>query len=308
MIEPVFLYPKFLAFLILVPLFVFVYFFSLVYNKKKAIVFSNFEAMERFYDIEFFSKNFFALYVNLAVLVLMILALAGTGVSFVADTSVFSYVIAVDSSSSMSSDDIFPDRLEAARRGAKKFVELLPVGVEVGVLEFSGDASVLQELDSNKFKVNIALDSIKYGEVQGTNIYNALIGADKLFGDRQLKSVILISDGQLNVGDVSRVIKYIGRNKLTVNTVAVGSEEGGVTGFNTISKVDEDILKALAFNSGGEFFRVKDVQDFDLLFDSLMNTVEREVTVDLSFYFLIAAILVLTLLWVMHNFRFKVVP
>ena len=65
--ELVFLYPKFLAFLLLIPLFVFVYFFSLIYNKKKAIVFSNFEAMERFYDIEFFSKNFLALYLNLIV-------------------------------------------------------------------------------------------------------------------------------------------------------------------------------------------------------------------------------------------------
>lgn len=306
--ELVFLYPKFLIFLLLVPLFVFVYFFSLMYEKKKAVVFSNFSAMERFYDVEFFSKNFLALYLNLIVLVLLVLALAGTGVSFVADTSVFSYVIAIDSSSSMSSDDVFPNRLESAKSGAKKFVNLLPVGVEVGVLEFAGDVSVLHVLDSNKFKVNLAIDSVQYGEIQGTNIYNAILGADRLFGDRQLKAVILISDGQLNVGDVSRVVKYINRNRLTVNTVAVGSETGGVTGFNTISKVDEDILKALAFNSGGEFFRVRDVTDFDLLFDSLMNTMEKEVTIDLSFYFLIIGILMLTFLWVMHNFRFKVIP
>ncbi len=306
--ELVFLYPKFLVFLLLVPVFVFVYFFSLIYNKKKTMVFSNFEAMERFYDVEFFSKNFLALYLNLAVLILLVLALAGTGISFVADTSVFSYVIAIDSSSSMSSDDLFPNRLEAARGGAKKFVELLPIGVDVGVLEFSGDATVLQVLNSNKFKTKLALDAINYGEVQGTNIYNALIAADNLFGDRRMKAVILISDGQLNVGDVSRVIKYINRNRLTVHTVAVGSETGGVTGFNMISQVDEDVLKSLAFNSGGEFFRAKDVRDFDLLFDSLMNEVEKDVTVDLSFYFLMGSILMLTLLWTLHNFRFRVVP
>jgi Ca-activated chloride channel family protein len=306
--ELVFLYPKFLVFLLLVPVFVFVYFLSLIYNKKKTMVFSNFEAMERFYDVEFFSKNFLALYLNLIVLICLILALAGPGISFVASTSVFSYVIAVDSSSSMSSDDLFPNRLEAARGGAKKFVELLPIGVDVGVLEFSGDANVLQVLSSNKFKTKLALDAISYGEVQGTNIYNALIAADNLFDDRRMKAVILISDGQLNVGDVSRVIKYINRNRLTVHAVAVGSEDGGVTGFDTISKVDEDVLKSLAFNSGGEFFRAKDVRDFDLLFDSLMNEAEKDVTVDLSFYFLIGSILMLTLLWTLHNFRFRVVP
>jgi Ca-activated chloride channel family protein len=306
--ELVFLYPKFLLFLFLVPVFVFIYFFALVYNRKKTMVFSNFEAMERFYDIEFFSKNFFALYANLIVLILIVLALAGTGISFEANTSVFSYVIAIDSSTSMSSDDVYPTRLDAAVDGAKRFVDMLPIGVDVGVLEFAGEARVLQDLDSNKFKTNLALDEVTYGDVQGTNIYNALMASDKIFGDEQMKAVILISDGQLNVGDVNRILNYINRHRLTVNTVAVGTEEGGTTGFETISEVDEDVLRAIAFNSGGEFFRVTDVSDFNLMFDSLMNEAEKEVTVDLSFYFLIAAILMLTALWTLHNLRFKVVP
>ena len=76
--EFLFLYPRFLLLLVLVPFFVFIYFFSLVYNKKKAVLFGNFAAMERFFDIEFFSKNFMALYFNVGVLILLILALAGT--------------------------------------------------------------------------------------------------------------------------------------------------------------------------------------------------------------------------------------
>jgi Ca-activated chloride channel homolog len=306
--ELVFLYPKFLSLLLLIPFFIFVYFLGLIYSKKKAMVFSNFEAMERFYDIELFSKNFFALYINLLVVILLIFTLAGTGVQFVADTSDFSYVIVVDTSTSMSSDDFNPTRLEAAKDSAKKFVNLLPVGVEIGVIEFSGDARILHTLDSNKFKIKMAIDAIDYGEVQGTNIYNALLAADKLFEDRQIKAAILISDGQLNVGDVPRIINYINRNKLVVNTIAVGTDEGGVTGFNVISEVDEDVLKSLAFNSGGEFFRVKDVKDFDLLFDTLMTETKKEVTVDLSFYLLLGTIAMFTLLWVLHNFRFKVFP
>jgi len=306
--EVVFLYPKFLNLLFLVPFFIFVYFIGLIYSKKKAMMFSNFEAMERFYDIELFSKNFFALYVNLLILILLVLTLSGVGVQFVAETSDFSYVIVVDTSTSMSSNDFYPDRLEAAKNGAKKFVNLLPVGVEIGVVEFSGDARVLHNLDSNKIKINMAIDAIDYGEVQGTNIYNALLAGDKLFDDRQVKAAILISDGQLNVGNTPRILNYINRNRLVVNTIAVGSDEGGVTGFDTISEVDEDVLKSLAFNSGGEFFRIKDVEDFDLLFDTLLTKVSKEVTVDLSFYFLSGTILMFTLLWVLHNFRFKVFP
>jgi len=135
-----------------------------------------------------------------------------------------------------------------------------------------------------------------------------LIASNKLFDLRQMKSVILISDGQLNVGDAPQIIRYINRNNLIVNTIAVGTEEGGVTEFDTVSKVDEDFLKSLAFNSGGKFFRVKDVGDLDSTFNSLVRETNKEVTIDLSFYLLLLAILLFTILWILYNLRFKVVP
>jgi Ca-activated chloride channel homolog len=303
-----FLYPRFLGLLLLVPFFVFVYFFSIMYNKKKAMIFANFEAMERFHDIEFFSKNFMALYVNLIVLIFLVFALAGTAVSFDVDTSAFSYVIAIDTSSSMATNDVGSSRLVAAVDEAKDFIDLLPVGVEIGVVSFSGDAIVLQSLDTSKLKSKMALDSIDYGTISGTNIYNALLTSNKIFGLRQMKSVILISDGQLNVGDAPQIIRYVNRNNLIVNTIAIGTESGGLTEFNTVSKVDEDFLKSLSFNSGGEFFRAKDIRDLDATFNSLIRDTNKEVTIDLSFYLMLAAILVFTILWILYNLRFKVVP
>ena len=303
-----FLYPKFLSLLLLVPFFVFVYFFSIIYNKKKAVLFANFEAMERFHDIEFFSKNFLALYVNLAVLVLLIFSLSGTAVSFNIDTSAFSYVIAIDTSSSMSTTDVSPSRLSAAIQEAKDFIDLLPIGVEVGIVAFSGDAVVIQTLDTSKMKVKMALDSIDYGMIQGTNIYNALLTSNKLFDLRQAKSVILISDGQLNIGDAPSIIRYINRNNLIVNTIAVGTKEGGMSETNTISKIDKDFLKSLAFNSGGKFFMAEDIGDLDEGFNSLIRETNKSVIIDISFYLLIIAILIFTILWVLYNLRFKVVP
>jgi Ca-activated chloride channel family protein len=303
-----FLYPKFLTLLLLVPFFVFVYFFSIVYNKKKAVLFANFEAMERFYDVEFFSKNFFALYINLAVLILLIFSAAGTAITFNVDTSAYSYVIAIDNSGSMAADDIAPTRFAAAKTEAINFIEKLPVGVEVGVIGFSGDALVMQTLDNSKLKSKMAIESLEFGKIQGTNIYNALIASNKLFEERQMKSVILISDGQLNIGDAPQITRYANRNNLVVNTIAVGTEEGGKTDFDTVSKVDEDFLKALAFNTGGQFFRVKDVTTLGESFDELIKRTNKAVTVDISFYLLLAAIVVFTLMWVLHSLRFKVVP
>ena len=303
-----FLYPKFLTLLLLVPFFVFIYFFSVIYNRKNAVVFSNFSAMERFYDLEFFSKNFMALYFNILILVVFIFALAGTAVSFNVDTSAFSYIIAIDTSGSMATTDVAPNRLEAAKETAKKFVDLLPVGVEVGVIGFSGDSVVFQPLDTSKLKAKFAIDEIDYGVIQGTNIYNALISANKLFEGRQIKSVILISDGQLNIGDAPQITRYVNRNNIIVNTIAVGTTEGGLTNSNTISKVDEDFLQALAFNSGGRFFRAENFDELSNSFDTLVSETNKEVTIDLTIYLLLTGIVLFTLLWVLHNLRFKILP
>jgi Ca-activated chloride channel family protein len=221
-----FLYPKFLILLLLIPFFIFIYFFSIVYNKKKAVLFANFEAMERFYDLEFFSKNFLFLYLNLAVLILLVLSLAGTSVSFIAETSTFSHSLLIDNSWSMETDDVLPSRMEAAKSSAGRFVDSLPIGAEISVIAFSGDAVVMQEPTNSKILSKMAINNIDYGQVQGTNIFNALVVANKLLGDRRLKSLVLISDGQLNIGDAPQILRYATRESLTINTIAIGTREG----------------------------------------------------------------------------------
>ena len=304
-----FLYPKLLFLLLLVPLFILIYFLSFAYNKKKTMIFANFSAMRRFYDMEFFSKNFISLYIFLAILVLLIFSVSGIGLTMSANSDAFSYVIAIDNSRSMSATDVSPDRLSAAKTEAKNFVDLLPVGVEVGVIGFSGEAVVLQELDNSKIKIKMAIDSIDYGSVAGTSVYNGLLSANKLFGSRQMKSVIVISDGQDNVANTPEIIRFINQNNLVVNTIAVGTEDGGnIAGVEVVSKLNEDFLKALAFNSGGKYFLATSAETMRSSFESIFYNVTKNVTIDLSMYCLFAAILLLTLLWVLNNFRFKVIP
>jgi Ca-activated chloride channel family protein len=208
----------------------------------------------------------------------------------------------------MATQDVLLNRLEAAKDQAMKFVDLLPVGVDIGVISFSGDAIVLLEPDNNKQKVKMAINSIEFGEVQGTNVYNALISANKILGLTRKKSVLIISDGQLNVADAPQIIKYIKRNNLIVNTVAIGTKEGGVSPFNTISKVDVDFLKALSYNSQGEFFSVEDGEELEESVKDLVNETYKRIEIDLTFYLLILAILIFTVLWVLYNLRLKVVP
>ena len=303
-----FLYPKFLLLLLLVPLFIFIYFFSFIYTKKKAVVFGNFEALERISDVEFFSKNFIALYTNIAILCLLVFSLAGTSIDFNANTSDYSYIIAIDNSGSMRTSDIPPTRLDAAKIAGKEFIDLLPVGTEAGVLAFSGDAVVMQELDTSKLKNKLAVDSIDFGNVQGTNVYNVLLTANKLFDARRMKSVVIISDGQLNVGDAPQIVRYANRNSIIINTIAIGTREGGLTEFNTISKVDEDFLKALAFESGGKFFRAQDLPELRDSFEEIALNIDKNVSIDISFYLLLITLILFTFNWIISNFRFKSLP
>jgi Ca-activated chloride channel homolog len=307
--EIVFIYPKFLLLLFLIPLFILIYFFSFSYNRKKAMVFSNFSAMKRFYEIEFFSRNFVALYLMLITLMLIILSLAGIGVTMHAKTSSFSYIIAIDASQSMTANDVSPNRFMVAKSEAKNFIDLFPPGVEIGIIGFSGDATIYQELDSAKIKSKLALDAIQIGEISGTNIYNALLTANDMFGSRQMKSVILISDGQLNIREAPQVIRLVNRNNLIVNTIAIGTEEGGVMEeFNVVSKVDEDLLKSLAFNSGGQFFNARDHDTMRDSLEKIFLETNRDVTIYLQIYLLIAAACVLTIFWILYNLRFKTLP
>ncbi len=303
-----FLYPEFLFFLFLIPLYILIYFLSFFYNKKKAVLFSNFSAMERIFGVEMLSRNFFMLYLNIAIVFLLVLAISGMSISFNAETSSFAHVIAVDNSGSMKAVDIAPNRLDAAKDSAKRFVEMLPIGVKIGVISFAGDAKIIQELDNSKIKTKIAIDSIDFGDVAGTNIYNAVLTANKILQDEEMKSVVLISDGQLNVGEYERIISYARRNNIVINTIAEGTAEGGLTESNTISKVDEDMLKALAFNTDGKFFRAENLDKLDESFNELLRITNKEIVINLSFYLMIAALVLLSLSWVLYNLKLKTLP
>jgi len=305
-----FLYPQFLWFFVLIPFFILVYLFSLSINKKRGMVFGNFKALERFYGVEFFSKNFFYLYFNLFLLIILVLGLSGMMVEFETDTSLSSFVIAIDSSSSMLTKDASPTRFEFAKSIAGKFIANLPIGVDVGVIGFSGAGVVYQDMTTNKMLSKMGVDNIEIGRVEGTNIYDALLSADKMFdflSDGKRRTVLLFSDGQLNVGDAPLIIDFANRNNIIIYTIAIGTEAGGDSVFNMISKADIDFLKSLSFNTGGQFYKANN-EDFSELLNMFGINGRYNVKIDCSMYLIILAIFLFFINWVLYNFRFRIYP
>jgi len=298
----------FLYWLLLLPLFVLIYFLSLFYNKRKSINFPNFEALQRIGLTDIHSKNVFYLMVFILILSCFILSLSGMWVSFDANTSEYSYVIAIDSSGSMRANDLLPNRLTASKNAIKDLVVSLPLGTKVGLITFSGDVKILSPVISKEELSLSLIDGIDFSEISGTNIKDAVEVSNELIKITKLKSLILVSDGQINLGNFSEIIVYAQKNDLVINTFAIGTVEGGDTGQGFISKTDIDALKSLAFNTGGRYFSVTSNQDLNPSFKELISNTNATVKINISNYLLMAGLILLAIYWILYNFRFRNFP
>lgn len=296
-----FLYPSYLYLLLIVPILILIYFVGSGTSKKRAINFSNFEALQRISGIEFFSKSLFVLFVDILLVIALVFALAQMQVSYPARTDSFAHVILIDSSGSMNVGDVGSSRLDLAKKIASSFVSEMPDGVEFGVVSFAGDVKVLKELDSSVISTKSAISSVQKSEIEGTNLLNAIITSDSLFRD-QKKSILLISDGQFSFSNLSDVLGYLEENDIVVNSVIVGTLDGGRDNFGVLHKINLDLMKALSFNTKGISFEAN-TQDFEASFESSFVGVDREISLDLTPYLLLLVLILFILSWLLVNFR-----
>ncbi len=284
-----FTHPLYLSFLFVIPVLIFFHFYGLKNIKGKALKFANFEAIARVKGIDLYSKNIMLLIFNILFVILLVFALSGLALHKEVDASSFSFVIAIDNSESMSAEDIAPDRMSAAKETAINFVNSLPEESYVAVLSFSGESSVEQGLTKNKQEIKYAIDRIEASSVGGTDIFEAISNSVKLLENEKNKAVVLLSDGQINVGNVNDAVENAKFNNVLVNTIGIGTLAGGNVSYG-LSKLDEDSLKSLAYNTNGKYFNVKDKNEMRNSFSQIISVTRRLSSIDLSFYLIIAAI------------------
>lgn len=299
--------PEFLLFLLAVPLIILIHFYALKSSKKKAMKFANFESIGRVKGVDIFSKNIVILILSLLIVILIVLAVSGMTLHYRAESSSFSFVLAIDSSSSMETDDFSPNRLEAAKSTAIDFIETSPIATRVGVISFSGDTYIEQEITDEKPKIKNSIENIQTKEVSGTDIYEAIVTSTNLLRKEDTRSIILLSDGQVTVGDIETAIEYANRNDVIVHTIAIGTEEGGEASYG-LSKLDKETLKSIAYHTEGEFFQVEDKQEFSSSLEEVTKNTEKEISSDLSSYLLIGAIVLFLVKYYLMNTRYRTLP
>jgi Ca-activated chloride channel homolog len=284
-----FVHQYYLVFLFVIPVLIFFHFFGLKNIRGKSLKFANFEAIARIKGIDLYSKNIMVLLFNILIIALIIFSLSGMTLYKELPASSFSFVIAIDNSDSMSAKDFVPDRLSAAKETAATFVDSLPADSYVGIISFSGDTTLTGEITKNKLDLKSSINDIQLSSVGGTDIIDAITNSINMLKNEERKSVILISDGQINVGTIGDAIKAASENKVVVHTLGIGTLEGGETSFG-LSKLDEDSLKSLAYNTGGKYFKIENNQELKSSFDQIIEVTQRTGKIDLTAYLLILVV------------------
>lgn len=285
-----FTHPGNLWFLFAIPILIFLHFFSLKSIKKSSLKFANFEAISRIKGIDIYSKNIFVLILDILFVSLLIMAVSGLTIHKEVDASSFSFVIAIDNSESMSAVDLPPDRISAAKETAIDFVSNLPFETYVGVLSFSGSSKIEKELIKDKQELKAVIEEIELSSEGGTDIYDAVLNSEAILRDRDNKAIILLSDGQINIGNIKEAVDYGIDNQIIIHTIGVGTVEGGSASFG-MSKLDEESLKSLAYSTGGSYFRAEDKTALKNSFDSIVGKTRKLGSINLSLYLIMTGII-----------------
>ena len=199
-----------------------------------------------------------------------------------------SIYILMDTSRSMLTKDIYPNRIERAKTIAKNIILNLK-GDKVGIIPFSDSAYIQMPLtDDYKIAenfINVIDTNLLSGG--GTNIFEGLSIANKSFEETETenKIVLVISDG----GDTDdKTLDFIKKNNLKVYSVGVGTNKGSVIPDNkksgfikdekgniVVSSLNSKFLKEMSKISNGKYFEVNNLLDNTKEFIFDMETLDK---------------------------------
>jgi Ca-activated chloride channel family protein len=177
-------------------------------------------------------------------------------------------ILAIDTSLSMSAQDVKPTRLQAARNAARTFLERIPSKYRVAIVGFAGRAYVALPPTEDRTLARAALRTLHPAE--GTSLGDAVALATKLArrqrasdGTVPPSAILVISDGSQQSGRTSAAAAAVRARSahIPVYSVLIGTQDGVITvtlagGFQAQMRVppSPETLRMLAQVTGGHFF------------------------------------------------------
>jgi Ca-activated chloride channel homolog len=177
-------------------------------------------------------------------------------------------VMAMDISGSMMAMDFRPNRLEASKNVAMEFIDGRP-NDRIGLVIFSGEAFTQCPLTTDHTVLKNLFTDIKSGMIEdGTALGDGLATAvNRLRESKAIsKVIILLTDGVNNMGSIdplsaAEIAKLYG---IRIYTIGVGTTGVapiavptmfGTQIMNMEVKIDEALLRQMAKNTDGQYFR-----------------------------------------------------
>jgi Ca-activated chloride channel homolog len=227
----------------------------------------------------------------------LVLALARPQATVAVPVEQASVMLVTDTSRSMEATDVAPDRLDAARSAAERFLDKAPDELRVGAVAFSDSARVLQPPTVDHDQVRAALAGLVAdgGTATGDGLDAALTALEDTNGRRRPPSaVVLLSDGKQTAGrDAVAVAQEARRAHVPVYTVALGTPDGIVEG-NLPVPPDPEALRQIAQASGGQAFEASDGDQLESVYERLGSQLgTRKETREITAGFAAAGLLLL---------------
>ena len=194
-------------------------------------------------------------------------------------------VLCIDVSGSMLSRDFQPNRLEVAKEVAAEFIRNRPVD-QIGLVVFSGESFTLSPLTTDKNTLLSQINSLRSGMLQdGTLIGEGLATAVARLKESKAKSkvVILLTDGKEQptedrIIDPFTALDLARAENIKVYTIGMALEgyaaveeknQTGVIKTGNTSLLDEDLLRRISTETGGEYFRARDKQGLEKIYNDI---------------------------------------
>lgn len=237
-------------------------------------------------------------------------------------------MLAIDVSTSMLAEDLKPNRLEAAKEVAAKFINGRP-NDNIGITLFAGESFTQCPLTVDHAVLLNLIKDIKCGLIEdGTAVGMGIANAVTRLKESKAKSkvIILLTDGTNNKGDISpltaaEIAKSFG---IRVYTIGVGTNGmapypypvgGSIQYVNMPVEIDEKTLTQIAGITDGDYFRatsnskLKEVYDeIDKLEKTKLNIKEYSKREEEYQWFALAAFLCILLEIILRNSILKKIP
>ena len=237
-------------------------------------------------------------------------------------------VMAIDISSSMLAQDLKPNRLSSLKRVASSFIDDR-ISDRIGLVIYAGESYTKTPITSDRAIVKNALRDIRYDGIieDGTAIGMGLATAVNRLKDSRAKSkvIILLTDGVNNSGFIDPKIASELAVEYQIKTYTIGLGSNGTArapvgilpngkfqyGLTKV-EIDEALLKTIAKNTGGLYFRATDNKKLEEIYNEI-NKLEKTEVEEFKYYnydekfrpLILLALALILIEWLARNTLFK---